>query len=96
MVVSTVPIDAPQHDAIGDLDDKIELKEFEHKVDQADVKALQIESKFAHLNKMQTLKVFRRAVLWALAAGVGALFDGFAVVSELLTVLSHFLKGYRL
>lgn len=65
-----------------DVDNKIELTELEHKIDLSDVKTLEVESKFAHLNKIQTLKVFRRAVLWALAAGVGALFDGFAVVSE--------------
>ncbi|WVW80729.1 hypothetical protein I302_102715 [Kwoniella bestiolae CBS 10118] len=39
-----------------------------------------IESKFAHLNKKQTLRVFWKTVLYAFAVGLGALFDGFAIV----------------
>jgi hypothetical protein len=81
----TLPKDpnAPQtHFAPGEKADVVEL---EHHVDgckDGQIAAPEVESKFADLNKKQTIKTFWRSIAWAVAAGIGALFDGYSIVSE--------------
>lgn len=55
----------------------------------ADVSALEMESRFAHLNRKQTVFTFWKSILFACMVGLGALFDGYAVVGEPLSHILH-------
>lgn len=50
----------------------------------ADVSALELESKFAGLNRKQTIRTFWKVILYACMVGLGALFDGYAIVGKCL------------
>ena len=66
-------------------DPKDRFEEIDHleKKDAVLPEGLAAYSRFAHLDRITTAKTFWVSILWACAAGVGALFDGFLIVSEL-------------
>lgn len=41
-----------------------------------------LESKFAHLNRKQALRVYWKSIMWGLAFCAGVLCDGYAIVCE--------------
>lgn len=49
----------------------------------ADLSALELESRFAHLNRKETIRTFWKVTLYACMVGLGALFDGYAIVGAL-------------
>jgi hypothetical protein len=64
--------------------DTAELEHIKQPVDQPN---LETESRFASLGRLAAARVFWKSILWAFLASVGALFDGYAIVSK-CTVLT--------
>jgi hypothetical protein len=59
--------------------DTVELDHIKQPVDQPN---LETESRFAGLGRLAAARVFWKSIIWAFLASVGALFDGYAIVSK--------------
>lgn len=64
-------------------DEKVDIK---HEED-ARAKGLTAYSRFEGLSRRAALRVYWLSTFWACAAGIGALFDGFVIVSKSLRKL---------